>query len=100
MSALVDRNSISSQDDGYVDDPTTRMKLDQVVRGRIKNINFEKFQMRLTTKSTDLQTTSLGPTSKEQDRHLDKDKMAMVMAQFQSKKKKAENQSQYTKVSP
>ena len=73
------------------------MKLDQVVRGRIKNINFEKFQMRLTTKSNDLQQTSFGPTSKEQDKHLDKDKMDMVLAQFQSKKKKAENQSQYTK---
>lgn len=74
------------------------MKLDQVVRGRIKNINFEKFQMRLTTKSTDLQQMSFGPTSKEQDKHLDKDKMDMVLAQFQNKKKKAENQSQYTKV--
>lgn len=74
------------------------MKLDQVVRGRIKSINFEKFQLRLTTKSTDLQNDNFGANHKEQDRHMDKTKMDMVLAQFQNKKKKAENQSQYTKV--
>ena len=78
-------------------DPTERMKIDQVVTGRIIRVHYEHYNLRLTTKSTDLQDED-GLYKVKDDDFTDNVKRLRLENDFKGKCETGKAKAQYIKV--
>ena len=93
--AMIMNQDISSSTE--VTDPTERMKIDQVVTGRITSIKFERFGVRLTTRSADLQDED-GLYKIKDDEFTDSDKKVRSLREFEGRQVDGKRKAQYIKV--